>query len=349
MKKYIPALIIVSVFGLAGAGLFTATRLYQLGTQRVAPNAPQSEPSAWDCSGYTFNVTSEGVVTVINNTDRNEPSQTADVFIDNNKVATFDVPGFSPFSPLLTLGTITPPANSSFSWRVVGSLDCQNSGNHTIQTPTPTVSASPSPTPTTSASPTPTPTATVEPTPTPTASVSPNTCQISFTISAKTPTPTPSQTPTPACDSSCTTDSQCQALDKNLVCYSATRTCRNVNAPERNDCSLRPSGTPTSTPTPRFECNSRCSSDSECKTIGSTYSCVQISGEGRCRDTRNSQSATCQVSSTKSPSPTASAQVATTTPTVTPVSLPAAGFGLPTVATGAAALVLLAIAAFFAF
>ena len=48
-KNIITSVIIGVTFILAGVGIFTALRLYQLRNQAVAPNAPQSKLFAWDC------------------------------------------------------------------------------------------------------------------------------------------------------------------------------------------------------------------------------------------------------------------------------------------------------------
>lgn len=86
---------------------------------------------AWDCSKYTFNVSQTGQVTVVNTSSRNEPSQTADVFINNVKVSTVNVPALPAYGVTPTvLGTVTVPSGA-FSWKVDGSRDCLNSGQHT--------------------------------------------------------------------------------------------------------------------------------------------------------------------------------------------------------------------------
>ncbi len=129
-KSIVTTLIIGVTFVLAGVGIFTATRLYQLRDQAVAPNAPQSKLFAWDCSTYTFNVTSGGDVSIENASDRTEPAQKVDILVDNAKVATLDVPGFGPRSPKTPLGHIDVPLSGKFSWKAVGSLDCQNNGDY---------------------------------------------------------------------------------------------------------------------------------------------------------------------------------------------------------------------------
>lgn len=83
---------------------------------------------AWDCDKYNFKVTQEGVVTAINGSTRNEPSQQAVVKINNSVVATLQVPALSP-GQSATLDTISVP-DTAFSWEVTGSLDCKDGGSY---------------------------------------------------------------------------------------------------------------------------------------------------------------------------------------------------------------------------
>jgi hypothetical protein len=124
---------------------------------------------AWDCKNYVFEVSQQGVVTAINGSTRNEPLQKADVFIDGQLVATCDVPALAA-GDAAQICTVTVPSSGNFSWEVVGTKDCEDSGSHRA-TPTP----SPSPTPTPPPTPTegPTPTASPSPTPSPTPTVTP--------------------------------------------------------------------------------------------------------------------------------------------------------------------------------
>jgi len=83
---------------------------------------------AWDCSLYTFNLESDGTVTVTNGSSREEPAQKANVYINGTLVKTLDVPALSPGEGA-TLGSISIPSNQSFTWKVEGTKDCRNEGS----------------------------------------------------------------------------------------------------------------------------------------------------------------------------------------------------------------------------
>ena len=206
-NKVVTSVIVVATVILAGVAIFTALRLYQLRKQAVTP----TEPFAWDCQNYTFSVSSSGVVTINNQSTKDEALQQARVYINDNLVATFDVPAL-PKGQSATLGTVQVPGGA-FSWRVEGTKDCGNSGTSgpvacelltftlTQETPTPTPTGTLTPTPTGTLSPTPSPTRT----PTPTAVTNTSTPTPSTPIGggpSSTPTPTtpigggPSLTPT---------------------------------------------------------------------------------------------------------------------------------------------------------
>lgn len=120
-KKILAALgIVIMLFGI-GAGVY-AFRNYQAGSA-----------SAWDCSLYTFNIDDNGTVTVQNGSDRNEPLQKADVYINGTLVQTFDVPALTPGQGT-TLGVVSLPVNQSYTWRVDGTVDCENSGSKQVDT-----------------------------------------------------------------------------------------------------------------------------------------------------------------------------------------------------------------------
>src|SRR3989338_3286971 len=55
----------------------------------------QFRTSAWDCEKYNFAVSQDGVVTINNESNRNEPLQMAKVYINSVEVATFDVPNLN--------------------------------------------------------------------------------------------------------------------------------------------------------------------------------------------------------------------------------------------------------------
>src|SRR3989344_1535453 len=124
--KIATGLVVVATIILAGVAIFTALRLYQLRQESVSPTTPESEPAAWDCNKYTFSVSGAGVVTVNNTSSRSEPPQQAQVYINNNLTDTFNVPALQQ-GQNATLGTVKVPSGT-FSWRVVGTLDCSSSG-----------------------------------------------------------------------------------------------------------------------------------------------------------------------------------------------------------------------------
>jgi hypothetical protein len=195
--KFFTILTITVTVILAGVAIFTAISLYQLRQESVSPASPESEPAAWDCHNYTFSLSATGIVSVSNSSSRNEPPQQAQVYIDNQLVTTLDVPAL-PAGQSATLGTVSVPAGT-FSWKILGTVDCQNSGTitsapvactqlkftitTTTVTPSPSEEVEPTVTPTTTSTPTPTdkPLGGEETTPTPTPQA--------------TATPTPTQAP----------------------------------------------------------------------------------------------------------------------------------------------------------
>jgi len=194
--KVVTALVVISTVILAGVAIFTAIRLYQLRRESVTPAAPESKPAAWDCSKYTFSVSGTGVVTVNNQSTKDETLQQAKVYINENPVATLNVPAV-PKGQSATLGTVQVPSGS-FNWRVVGTKDCQNSGTSSggpvaCQSLTFTLTQnSPTPTVTSALTPTQTPTTTLSPTEPPIGGTSPTPTTPSSATSTSTPTPTQS-------------------------------------------------------------------------------------------------------------------------------------------------------------
>jgi len=140
-KKYGGEKIIATIFGIllvAGAVVAGVT---------MVQNQQLRLGYAWDCSKYNFEVQQDGNVRVLNGSTRNEPGQKADVYIDGNPVNTFDVPALTPGNAA-DLGRVDVPANGGFSWRVDGTVDCENSGSYTPQntlTPSPEQTNSPTP------------------------------------------------------------------------------------------------------------------------------------------------------------------------------------------------------------
>ncbi len=209
-QKISTGIIVAITVILGGVAIFTAFRLYQLRKSSISPTSPESQPKAWDCRNYVFSVTSNGVVTVSNNSARNEPPQQARVYINNNLVATYDVPALTT-GQSATLGTVEVPG-PTFSWRVEGTKDCSNSGTSETETraceevaftitkvtgtPTLTPTATPTQTPTPTATATPTGTGTVTPSPTGTVTNTPTPTEPERG-GGETPTPTNEPTSTP--------------------------------------------------------------------------------------------------------------------------------------------------------
>jgi hypothetical protein len=96
---------------------------------------------AWDCSKYVFEVSRDGTVTARNGSSQNEPSQNADVFVNDVKVQTLNVPALNA-GQAVTLGTVTvPAAPQGFTWKVDGQADCDDNGSYsTTASVTPTTS-----------------------------------------------------------------------------------------------------------------------------------------------------------------------------------------------------------------
>ncbi len=203
-KKSINIFIIIITVIIAGVAIYTALRLYRSGSDPVAPTAPGSQPFAWDCKNYVFDLTNSGQVTVTNNSDRSEPSQKAEVFINGQLVQTFDVPALTPRSSDI-LGDVSIPTEP-FNWQIVGTIDCSNSGKSQgaplCKLLTFIVEDQPSPTPTPTGTLSPTPTATITPTgtlsPTPTGQASPTPTTFVGGGPSSTPTNTPAPTNTNA-------------------------------------------------------------------------------------------------------------------------------------------------------
>jgi len=99
---------------------------------------------AWDCTRYNFRVTEQGEVQVENRSDNDEPAQSADIWINGEKVLE-DVPvpemekdtGWTSFAQIYT------PRSGDWTWRVKGSKDCEDSGEHEGDEPEPTITSEP--------------------------------------------------------------------------------------------------------------------------------------------------------------------------------------------------------------
>lgn len=191
-SRLVTSLIVVSTVILAGVAIFTAVRLYQLRNESISLTDPE-DSKAWDCSKYTFDVSAGGQVTVSNSSSGNEPPQQAKVYLNEQLVATFDVPTL-PSGQSATLGQIAVPSGQ-FNWRVAGTVDCVSAGS-SGEAPKACTSLSfnftePSSTPTSTLTPTATVTPTGSPTNTPTGTI---TITPSTTV---TPTEPPGDEPTP--------------------------------------------------------------------------------------------------------------------------------------------------------
>ncbi len=120
-KKMIGAIIgiVLLVVGLV-SGLFLVSQR-QLFQQK-----------AWDCSKYHFVMTKEGQISAVNDSTNSEPLQQADVYINNAKATTLDVPALNPGQSAV-IGQVTVPVSGTFSWEVRGLADCSSTGSFTAQ------------------------------------------------------------------------------------------------------------------------------------------------------------------------------------------------------------------------
>ncbi|MFA6512495.1 MAG: hypothetical protein WCV86_05240 [Patescibacteria group bacterium] len=212
---------------------------------------------AWNCAEYNFMVDSEGNVTVTNGQTRNEPPQQATVSINGSPVGVFDVPALSA-GQTATLGTVTVPSSGEFTWSVIGSVDCSDSGSHVIPSPSPTEVITPSPTeevtPTVTVKPTLTPTVTVEPTVTPTTTITPTitTTPTSTPIATSTPSTTPDIPPAPPnrCNGECTSSANCTYGEDGVKLICIANRCRHPSCTDQESCHCAPDWPTTPSPTP---------------------------------------------------------------------------------------------------
>lgn len=114
-KKVLAVFSVIALVLGIGAGVF------------LVRNRQLRNASAWNCSLYKFALSDTGVVSVQNGSSVSEPQQQANVYINQNLVETFSVPALSPGSGA-NLGTVSVPQNEAYSWRVDGTVDCENSG-----------------------------------------------------------------------------------------------------------------------------------------------------------------------------------------------------------------------------
>ena len=106
---------IILLIGAVGVGVFLVSQQQEI---RIG---------AWDCRNYVFEVNEDGVVSAQNGSTRDETSQQAKVYINGNLVATLDVPALNA-GDAATLGNVDVGDACSFSWEVIGTKDCRNSG-----------------------------------------------------------------------------------------------------------------------------------------------------------------------------------------------------------------------------
>lgn len=354
-KKNLTAiLIIAATLILGGVAVFTAIRLYQLRSEPVAPNAPESSPQAANegviltipidtvVRGAGEHILSDeaypqysGKVCAVKVTARNQesvhPGNDLRVSSGSDSVLLEDVENEANAEVVasgdLTLGdritvTLIMGPDQLFS----GGLDVELNCIDPTPTPTPTATPEPSLTSctelvfslssaTASASPTPTVTPTLTPTATPSPSAS------------------PTSTPSYSCNSTCTSNTQCEAVDSNYLCYAvgSAKYCRHEDYPDQTDC--KPAGPNV----PEYPCNGTCTSDSQCAQTDSNYICYSQPGSSTktCRHEDYPTQTNCQ--------PPASAAA-----TATPATLPQAGVSAPTILGLGAGLLLLVVALAFA-
>jgi hypothetical protein len=90
------------------------------------------QQKAWDCSKYHFVLTQTGQVSAVNDSNRVEPLQKADVYINNQKVTTLDVPQLAVGQSAI-VGQVTVPTSGAFNWQVKGVSDCSSAGSFQAQ------------------------------------------------------------------------------------------------------------------------------------------------------------------------------------------------------------------------
>lgn len=145
-SKLTTIIVIVVTFLLAGVAIFTAIRLWQLRTQPVAPNVPESEPVA---GGVTPTPQATAAVCALNFTlVTPTPSPTPTPVPQCNTVCS------SSSQCPAGLTCYKPSGATTGNCR---NASCTSATNCVCVTPTPTPTKTPSPTPTPTKTPTPTP------------------------------------------------------------------------------------------------------------------------------------------------------------------------------------------------
>jgi hypothetical protein len=205
---------------------------------------------ACSCNKYNFLVTSIGSVTVTNDQTISEPAQKATVSINGSPVATLDVPALEP-GRSATLGTVEVPEPGNFTWSVVGSRYCSDSGSYQGPSPTPSPSPIPSPTPPEA---TVTPTTTVIPTITEVPTSTPVITQVPTVTTAPSATPTsnpPDNPPSPPnrCNGDCHSDNNCAYAEDGTKLICVNNFCRHQSCTDQISCHCPPAF-PTTKPSP---------------------------------------------------------------------------------------------------
>ncbi len=208
-----------------------------LGVLVVAVLVLPSAVGAWDCKEYNFNVTARGSVQVENRSNNDEPSQTANVFINGDRVLKDVVVPAMPAGSGWTEFTTVDVPDGTWTWRVVGSDDCNDKGSRGDPTATPDPTATFTP----DVTETPRPTKTPKPTRTPT--------EIEPT---DTDTPEPTDTPVVPTRTSTPTDTESPLPTETPVVTDTPTATPDTPTPTPTETPL-PTETPTDEPTPTEE------------------------------------------------------------------------------------------------
>lgn len=121
---YSAAKIIFSIIALAiligaiGASVYAVRRRNQL-----------RSILAWDCSNFNFYLSEDGNVSVSNDSPFYGHPQQAIVYINSEEIITLDVPALMP-GKSSQLGKVTTPSTGEFTWEIVGTRDCRDSGHY---------------------------------------------------------------------------------------------------------------------------------------------------------------------------------------------------------------------------
>lgn len=111
--------------------------------------------------------------------------------------------------------------------------------------------------------------------------------------------------PAYSCNSTCTTDEQCQQVNSNYIC----------DADSGNRCRLDSNRSSESCqPVPQtYACNSSCTSDSQCQTVNANYVCAATSDGNRCRLNSNTTASNCLPTNYTPPPPSTGCNAVCTT------------------------------------